>query len=220
MKQVPAEFRKSAFNCPHSNCGAYAKQAWETPNWWRQQLNSQGVNPLVAIPHLMTALCDHCGQVSLWVDGKLVYPFAQIAPAPHPDTPDAIKADYEEARSVFQQSPRSSAALLRLCIQKICIELGLSGKNLNDDIGTLVKQGLAIRIQQSLDIVRVIGNNQVHPGVLDVRDDPEMATVLFDLVNIIVEDRLARPKQIEALYGKLPEGARKQIEERDKAQQA
>jgi hypothetical protein len=129
--------------------------------------------------------------------------------------PDDIREDFEEARAVFSNSPRSSAALLRLAIQKICINLGLPGKNLNDDIGELVKQGLPVQVQQSLDIVRVVGNNQVHPGVLDVRDDAAMATRLFELVNIITEDRIARPKQIAALYAKLPEGARKQIEERD-----
>ena len=87
---------------------------------------------------------------------------------------------------------------------------------MNEDIGKLVTQGLPIQVQQSLDIVRVVGNNQVHPGVLDVRDDVPMATSLFELVNIIVEDRIARPKQIATLYAKLPENARKQIEERDK----
>jgi hypothetical protein len=91
----------------------------------------------------------------------------------------------------------------------------LAGKNLNEDIGELVKQGLPVQVQQSLDIVRVVGNNQVHPGVLDVRDDAAMATTLFELVNIIVEDRIARPQQVAALCAKLPETARKQIEQRD-----
>ena len=129
--------------------------------------------------------------------------------------PAKVTEDYEEARDVFADSPRSSAALLRLAIQKLCIELGLPGKNLNDDIAQLVNKGLPVQIQQSLDIVRVVGNNQVHPGTLDVRDDPSIAAALFELVNIIVEDRISRPKQIAALYGKLPTGARKAIEERD-----
>lgn len=162
------------------------------------------------------AFCDHCSQYSIWVGSKLIYPATRTAPAPHSDMPKSVNPDYEEARAVFGDSPRSTAALLRLAIQKICIELGLPAKNLNDDIGELVKQGLPIQVQQSLDIVRVIGNNQVHPGLLDVRDDAQMATTLFELVNIIVEDRIARPKKIADLYGKLPEGARKQIEERDK----
>jgi len=171
--------------------------------------------PFQPVPNLRVAQCDHCNQFSLWLGEKLIFPATRTAPAPHPDIPESVWNDYEEARAVFGDSPRSSAALLRLCIQKICSALGLPGKNLNADIGSLVEQGLPVQVQQSLDIVRVIGNNQVHPGVLDVRDDALMATMLFELVNVIVEDRIARPKKIADLYAKLPEGARKQIEERD-----
>lgn len=167
------------------------------------------------IPGLLVAVCDHCGNFSIWLNQIMVYPTIKSTPAPNPDMPDKIKVDYEEARSVFSGSPRSSAALLRLAIQKICIELGLPGKNLNDDIGELVKQGLPVRIQQSLDIVRMVGNEQVHPGVLDVRDDPEIATMLFELVNLIVEDRISSPKRIAELYAKLPKEKREGIEKRD-----
>src|SRR5690348_16692610 len=95
------------------------------------------------------------------------------------------------------------------------VALGQPGQKLNDDIGKLVSAGLPVQIQRSLDIVRVVGNNQVHPGTLDVRDDPTIAAALFELVNAIVEDRISRPKQIEAFYNKLPQTAREAIEKRD-----
>jgi hypothetical protein len=125
--------------------------------------------------------------------------------------PDDIKIDQEGARSVFNDSPRSSAALLRRTIQKLCKHLGFPGTNINDDIKAMVAKGLPLQVQQSLDIVRVVGDEQVHPGPLDVRDDPETATRLFELVNYIVEDRISRPKQIAELYAKLPEEKRKGI---------
>jgi hypothetical protein len=215
MKHVSAEYNKSAFHCLYSDCGAYAKQTWNQVLWLQPHPQQPSQRYHAQIANLMLAVCDHCGKFSIWLEEKLVHPMTMTAPAPHPDTPKLIKDDCEEARGVFQQSPRSSAALLRLAIQKLCVELGQPGKNLNADIGELVKQGLPIRVQQSLDIVRVVGNNQVHPGVLDVRDNPAIALALFELVNLIVEDRIAQPKQIEALYAKLPETARKQIEERD-----
>jgi len=211
MTLIAPEFSKKAFHCPYTQCGAYANQSWRTVAWLLPPLQNQ----YIQVSNFNLAVCDHCDQFSIWVDQKLVFPFIRTAPAPHPDMPDNIREDFDEARAVFSSSPRSSAALLRLAIQKISISLGLPGKNLNDDIGELVKQGLPVQVQQSLDIVRVVGNNQVHPGVLDVRDDASMATTLFELVNIITEDRIARPKQIAVLYAKLPEGARKQIEERD-----
>jgi len=160
--------------------------------------------------------CAHCNQLCIWLGATMLFPAVSNAPLPHPEIPESAKLDYEEARKVFRDSPRSSAALLRLVIQKLCKALGQKGDNLNADIGELVKAGLPVQVQRSLDIVRVVGNNQVHPGTLDVRDDPTIATSLFELSNVIVEDRISRPKQIEELYLKLPEKSRKAIEERDK----
>ncbi len=62
----------------------------------------------------------------------------------------------------------------------------------------------------------MIGNHAVHPGEIDVNDSPEIAENLFRFINLIVEDRITRAKQIEEAYGKLPPGARKQIEKRNK----
>ena len=38
---------------------------------------------------------------------------------------------------------------------------------------------------------------------------------LFSMINLIVEDRITRPKEIETLYGALPQGAVDAIERRD-----
>jgi hypothetical protein len=66
-----------------------------------------------------------------------------------------------------------------------------------------------------LDIVRVVGNESVHPGTLDLRDDPATVSQLFILVNLIAEDRMTRPKMVAELWATLPEDKRKQIEQRD-----
>jgi hypothetical protein len=133
-----------------------------------------------------------------------------------PDMPPDIKTDYDEARNTLSVSPRSAAALLRLCIQKLCIELGEPGKSINDDIGGLVAKGLSPKVQRALDAVRVIGNEQVHPGTLDVRDNPEIAIKLFTLVNFIVDDQISKPKLIDELYEQLPTGKLQGIKDRDK----
>ena len=62
----------------------------------------------------------------------------------------------------------------------------------------------------------MVGNNAVHPGEIEINDTPDIAHNLFAMMNFIVEDRIARPKQIQALYTQLPEGARNAIEARDK----
>jgi Surface-adhesin protein E len=49
-----------------------------------------------------------------------------------------------------------------------------------------VKNGLPETVQKSLDVVRVTGNNAVHPGQMDAAD-VNAAASLFALVNVIVE---------------------------------
>lgn len=126
-----------------------------------------------------------------------------------------MRADYDEASAILDLSPRGAAALLRLVIQKLCAHLGEKGRNLDEDIGSLAKKGLDTRVKNALDIVRVIGNNAVHPGQIDLRDDRATAEKLFGLVNLIVEVMISQPKHISDLYDSLPEGARKAIERRD-----
>src|ERR1039458_4206506 len=98
MPMVAPEFRKAAFHCPYSDCGAYAKQTWREVRW---VIATSGNSRLLTIPRLMLAVCDHCDNFSLWMDDKLVFPVTRTAPAPHPDIPVSIKEDFEEARAVF-----------------------------------------------------------------------------------------------------------------------
>lgn len=161
------------------------------------------------------ASCYNCNEPSIWVYDRLVYPQQSVAPPANDDLPPSIRGDYDEASSILDLSPRGSAALLRLAIQKLCKEFGKPGTNINNDIAALVKDGLSTRIQMALDAVRVIGNNAVHPGRIDLRDDRATAESLFKLVNLIVEKMISEPKHVDEVYAGLPEGALKAIERRD-----
>lgn len=147
----------------------------------------------------------------------MVVPSEAPVMPPHEDLPESCTEEYNEARDIVARSPRAAAALLRLCLQNLMVELGEKGKNINDDIGSLVKKGLPVEVQQALDYCRVIGNNGVHPGEIELTDNPDIAHSLFDMINFIVEDRISRPKKVAALYRILPEGALKAIEKRDGA---
>ncbi len=152
----------------------------------------------------------------MWKAHGMIYPDSSPAPSPNPDLPEEIKTDYEEARTIISRSPRGACALLRLCVQKLCGFLGESGKDINADIAALVEKGLNSKIQKSLDIVRVIGNEAVHPGQIDLRDQPTTATQLCGLLNVIADAMITQPKTIESLYVGLPETKLQQIEQRDK----
>jgi hypothetical protein len=221
MRYVSPAFNLSAFNCPH--CDAYSKMEWG-------KLSVNRFGSYRGTP-VSTALCAHCNQSSYWVaektgvvsadvsedfSGRMIEPAITTAPMPHVEMPDAVKGDFEEARLIAGTSPRGAAALLRLCIQKLCVELGQKGKNINDDIAALVAAGLPLQVQQALDVVRVVGNNAVHPGEMSEDDLAEVCHSLFELVNHIVEDRIARPKQYAAMYERLPSKAKDGIELRDR----
>lgn len=204
---TPPKFYATAFNCPI--CGAFADQDWYMSG--RYDRTWQGL-----IESIIFANCRHCDGHTIWVDGKLIYPFSGTAPLPNPDMPDDVKKDYEEARSILSISPRGASALLRLAIQKLCKHLGEEGKNINTDIGSLVKKGLPTKLQQALDSVRVIGNNAVHPGQIDVSDNIEIAHKLFVFINIICDNQITQPKQIDEFYNKeIPENLREAINKRD-----
>jgi hypothetical protein len=116
---------------------------------------------------------------------------------------------------IADRSPRGVAALLRLCVQKLCKHLGETGKDINADIASLVKKGLPARVQQALDVVRVIGNNAVHPGQIDLKDDRKIVAVLFELVNLIAQHMISEPKAVQEMYAKLPQSALDTIAKRD-----
>lgn len=215
---VPASFRATAFNCPH--CGAYAQFKWSI---LRAEIYIHGDTRT----GIEAALCSHCGDPLYWEvtgkdgagdshTGRMIIPDGSLAPHPHPEMPESVKSDYLEARTIVNNSPRGAAALLRLAVQKLCIELGETSGGINKDIGSLVSKGLPLAVQRSLDVVRVVGNNAVHPGELSEGDIAEVALSLFELVNIIVEDRISRPKALEELYQRLPQGARDSVDKRDK----
>ena len=160
--------------------------------------------------------CVRCEQIGLWVSGRLIWPATRGGPNPHSDTPPDVRKDYEEARVILSQSPRASAALLRLAVDKLCVHLRAKGRTLNDRIGDLVQKGLPEEVQQSLDIARVIGNNAVHAGQIDASDDDETVSQLFALVNFIVQDQISRKHQIRRMYDRLPERSRKEIDKRNR----
>jgi len=208
MKYIePSVFAKS-FTCPH--CGTISMQDW----WYRMwsgglNPNSPNLNPI------RVGKCQHCNQNSVWINELMYFPDNGNAPFPNPEMPESVKKLYSEAAAVHTKSPRGASALLRLGIQVLCKELGESGKNINTDIASLVKKGLPEIVQQSLDIVRVTGNDAVHPGQIDT-DNPQTVGQLFELTNIIVEYMIALPKKVSGIYKSLPAEKVDAIKDRDK----
>lgn len=98
----------------------------------------------------------------------------------------------------------------------MCDLLVPGNKNINDKIGELVKNGLSSQMQQAFDIVRIVGNNAVHPGVINIDDNPIIAIKLFDLINFITEKMITEPNFITKFYKDIiPQSSKDAIEKRD-----
>jgi hypothetical protein len=134
---TPPSHRSDGFDCPW--CRAFAHQVW---------FDGYGRVPNLqfeSFTRLSISQCTRCAEQVFWVNEKMVHPLVSTAPPPNADLPDDVRADYVEAASILPYSTRSSAALLRLAIQKLCESLGEPG-NLNAAIGALVKKGLSTMI--------------------------------------------------------------------------
>lgn len=158
--------------------------------------------------------CFTCKKLAVWLYDNLLYPRKRTGVAPHPDLPEEIFRDFEEARSILELSPRGAAALLRLALQKLFGHLGETG-DINSIIANLVRKGLDPIVQEALDSVRVMGNEAVHPGQMDLRDDLETVSELFDVINFITERMISYPLKLKAIYDKLPLDKRAAIDARN-----
>lgn len=218
-EHVAPELASAWFHCV--DCGVLTSQKWA---------RLRGPTPYgdLGPTPIFRCMCDNCGFNSYWygwegdaeeVRGQMIQPAGTLGPRPHPDMPDDVKHDYNEARDIVAKSPRGAGALARLAVQKLVNELEVGGADLNEKIGCMVKKGLPVTIQQALDALRVIGNNAVHPLELDLKDDVPTVVAVFDCMNAIVENQVAQPGRISRLYEKLPKGARAAIELRDKVKE-
>ncbi|OAI21820.1 hypothetical protein A1359_18875 [Methylomonas lenta] len=162
------------------------------------------------------ATCSSCSKISLWVSQEIVYPKQTAVAPPNQDMEQEIQNLYIEASTIVIDSPKGATALLRLALQLLLKQLGKSGKNINNDIKELVAEGLSPKIQKALDLLRVVGNNAVHPGQIDLEDGRDIALKLFHVLNFIADEMISKPKELDLLYSDvIPEETQKHINERD-----
>lgn len=210
--------QSAPFICPYADCGVFAQHTWGiiTEGYGYGNTSVRYPREIKTESVLIAARCEACDREVIFLSGRVIAPAKTDAPKPTDDMPSDVAADFEEARQIYHLSPRGAAALLRLAIQKLCAAMGSTHSDINGSIGELVRNGkISPDLQRALDSVRVIGNEAVHPGVMDLRDDTDIAHALFGLVNFIVEKGISEPKRIAAIYATLPAGKLAGIERRD-----
>ena len=211
-KYIAPEEHLNSFTCPH--CQTLSLMHFESHHF-QEDINVSFTNFPEIKNKLNIARCCNCGKKIVWIDNEYIYPNI-VAEEVNPDLPESVKQLYNEAGLIYNLSPRAACALLRLAIEKLCYELGETADKINGNIAALVKKGLSPKVQKALDLVRVVGNNAVHPGKIafDV-DDITTAKSLMRLVNMIGQIMITDPKDIDNMYSQLPESTKKSIERRD-----
>lgn len=216
MAIVSPIFAKTFYHCP--SCGVLAEQTWShglVGQYLAKKPNGQQLHESFNLTSFSAARCSHCNFYTIWKEKAMVFPSIGAVEHPNPDIPNEIKLLYNEARDIVSRSPRGAAALLRLGLQQLCVHLGEKGKNINEDIESLVKKGLPIAVQQALDIIRVTGNHAVHPGTINFDDTVENAYALFGLTNFVCNHFITNPKIVGEFYNKLPDKDKANITKRD-----
>ena len=208
----PPKYHSTNFHCAY--CHVYASQYWRHVISYNKSKRSYTSAPVSIGPEeVEVSFCSYCEHPTFWLAEKIIFPPMHTAPLANSDLPDNVQEIYKEAASIANRSPRAACALLRLAIEILLKHLGEAG-TINEGIKNLVKKGLDERIQQALDIVRVTGNNAVHPGEIDFNDSTDVQT-LFGLINLIADALITQPKQVTEMYNQLPETDRERIKKRD-----
>ncbi len=135
----------------------------------------------------------------------MIYPRKANVPEPIEGMPEEVKEDYIEASKIVNDSPRSACALLQVALEKLMNELGYKNGKLYEKINKFVGEDRGSDLEHSLTIVRVIGNDSVHSGVLDIKDNKPIAVALFNILNYIVEDTITKRRKIDEIYNIIPD---------------
>ena len=165
--------------------------------------------------HLNIAFCQHCGGFTLWLGDAMIYPQVGGAPPPHEKMPPQIREIYEEARGVLPASPRASVALLRVALEGLLEEAGYRQGRLADRLQKAYEDGkLSASTYKLAETLRYAGNAAAHyePWKIDPsqgEEDREMVYHLFDFVNDVMEELIARPRRHEEVIRKINEKVRK-----------
>lgn len=238
MSIIPPIFKREIFTCPH--CKLDCKQNWIyfKDNLEKDQKKGNikssvallgGVGLALALStgafkksnyetlsELSFSVCKSCTGYIIWKGENRLYPKENKLPEPSKYMPIEAAEIFEEARQLFEFSPRSSSALLRLSLEIILRNiLNEKNKTLNQMIGQLVIADIDEHIKKGLDIIRYYGNQSIHTGEINLEENMDSVELLFEFVNYIVDDLIGKKSKIDEQYSKLPHPIKKAISSRD-----
>ena len=205
------ELLKPNFQCFHCKI--------TTQNQWRalESKDILGITHYTALEELENfkiSICYNCRGIAMWHNDKTIFPNISHQPPAHAEMPEEIKLIYQEAATISRLSPRASCALMRHALEELVKNIGYKD-HLFDSIGQMYKEGLIDdTIKDSLDIVRLTGNDSLHSNQIDMNDQTNV-DYMFILINEIVETLIALPKRRKDMLEKFGQNRLDSIKNRD-----
>lgn len=138
---------------------------------------------------------------------KLIYPIkSSLDIESNEDMTDEQKNLFNEAKNIFDNSPKAAGALLRSVIENILRKKydkhksSLLGSILNDKD---VEKDLGGKIMEMCKTCQLIGNDAAHSSLMIYLDEnKEEVKFLFELINLITEQLVSKPKKEQELLQK------------------
>lgn len=111
---------------------------------------------------------------------------------------------FNEAKSIFNKSPKAAGALLRSVLESILRKAfsdkhsdSLLGKILNDKV---VREELGEEIIKICTAIKLVGNEASHAALLIYKDEhKEEVELLFELINLVAKEIISKPKEKKKL---------------------
>ena len=189
-KLIVPSFMQDVFTCPF--CDVTAKQEWygnshaehayyglsEYTLQESLKLDSRELIHVDGLDTWLFAKCTNCEELSVWHNNEMVYPEHCPVAEPNPDMPEAVEDKYREAAKVVSLSPVSAAALLRLALQLLLMDVlgDESTGNIYKDIDALKKSAIGFiayySVRHNSDYGKRIGSPGHHRSQREQRGCP------------------------------------------------
>ncbi len=114
---------------------------------------------------------------------------------------------FNEAKDIFDISPKAAGALLRSVIERILRDK-FQEKYSKSFLGEIlskpeVKNALSNEIIQLCETCRLIGNDATHSSLIIYEDESRaQVELLFELINAIAEELLSKPRKRQEMLDK------------------
>lgn len=179
---------------------------------------------------VVTRICSKCGNRCYWeiitkyklrtkekdsrnlddyeTEEKIIYRnISLIGIDPNEDLTNEQKQLFNEAKDIFDISPKAAGALLRCVIERILRDK-FQAKHSQSLLGTIlndanVKDELGHDIIQLCETCKLIGNDASHSSLMIYEDESKQEVeLLFELINAIAEELQSKPRKRQDMLDK------------------